>query len=584
MQADTVQKRLESLPSLSRAGKRVNGLARLLASRTLMDASVNRTRGNRGTATPGIDGETLDGLTIERINGWVRSMVEGTYRAKPVKRVFIPKANGKLRPLGIPTYADRMVQDAQRDILQRIYEPVFSRASYGFRPGRSCQTALKQVQEYWTGTKWFVEVDIKGYFDNIDHDVLLRLLRKRIDDEAFVGTIRAQLRAGVMESLAEDRRPQGRRGRRQYRPSYSGTPQGGIVSPILANIYLHELDEFMAAEIGTFNQGKARRWNPPYRRATRRVEVLRQKVKRLEAKGAGTDHPDRHRHIAEIKELSRTMRTMPSVDPMDPGYRRLIYLRYADDFLIGVIGSKAEAAAVLEKVRTFLKDTLHLDVSEDKTGIVKATDGARFLGYDIRTKDGMRVTKTRRGGFVSTRRCPAGQVILRIPPRKLQSFCNKHGYGDYYTCKGTHRSGLIHSSDYEITSIYNAELRGFATYYRLDTRVRTRLTRLAWVASQSLMRTLAAKHRTRVGVILRKLRRPDGRHVVWHPGKGGRKLEVTVWRPKDIAHVGVASPRADVDRAPLGATLARSRTDVTDRLLAGECENAFCTSPPSTPI
>ena len=114
--------------------------------------------------------------------------------------------------------------------------------------------------------------------------------------------------------------------------------------------------------------------------------------------------------------------------------------------------------------------------------------------------------------------------------------------------------------------------------------MRTRLTRLAWVASQSLMRTLAAKHRTRVGAILRKLRRPDGRHVVWHPGKGGRKLEVTVWRPKDIAHVGVASPRAEVDRAPLGVTLARSRTDVTDRLLAGECENASCTFPPGTSI
>lgn len=287
-------------------------------------------------------------------------------------------------------------------------------------------------------------MDIKGYFDNIDHDVLLRLLRKRIDDEAFIGTIRAQLQAGVMESLAEERRPPGRRGR-QYRPSYSGAPQGGIVSPILANIYLHELDEFMAAEIGTFNQGKARRCNPSYRRVASRVQVLRQGIERLESEGAGTGHPDRRRLIAEVKELSRTMRTMPSVDPMDPGYRRLTYLRYADDFLIGVIGSKAEAAAVLEKVRAFLRDTLHLDVSEDKTGIVKATDGARFLGYNIRTRNGMRVTKTRRNGFVSIRRSPAGRVILCIPPRRLQRFCNKHGYGDYDTCKGTHRSGLIHS-------------------------------------------------------------------------------------------------------------------------------------------
>ncbi len=231
MQAGTVQKRLESLPSLSTAGKRVNGLARLLASRTLMEASVNRTRGNRGTATPGIDGETLDGLTIKRINGWVRSMVEGTYRAKPVKRVYIPKANGKLRPLGIPTYADRMVQNSQREILQRIYEPVFSRNSHGFRPGRSCHTALWQVQRCWAGTKWFVEVDIKGFFDNIDHDVLLHLLRRRIDDEVFIATIQAQLRAGVMEQLADATRPESRKGRWQHRPTYSGTPQGGITTP-----------------------------------------------------------------------------------------------------------------------------------------------------------------------------------------------------------------------------------------------------------------------------------------------------------------------------------------------------------------
>ena len=167
MQAGTVQKRLESLPSLSKAGKRVNGLTRLLTSQSLMEYSVNKTRRNAGIATPGMDGETLDGLSMERINGFVRSMVEGSYRAKPVKRVLIPKANGKLRPLGIPTYADRMVQNGQREILQRIYEPVFSDRSHGFRPGRSCHTALAQGQCVWTATKWFVEVDIKGFLDAV---------------------------------------------------------------------------------------------------------------------------------------------------------------------------------------------------------------------------------------------------------------------------------------------------------------------------------------------------------------------------------------------------------------------------------
>lgn len=582
MQANTVQKRLDSLPSLSKAGKRVNGLTRLLASRALMEASVNRTRHNQGSATPGMDGETLDGLTMERINGWVRSMVEGSYRAQPVKRVFIPKANGKLRPLGIPTYADRMVQNGQREILQRIYEPVFCRNSHGFRPGRSCHTALDQVQRYWAGTKWFIEVDIKGYFDNIDHDKLLNLLRKRIDDEAFIATVRAQLQAGVMEQLAEEARTTGRKGKWNYRPSYSGTPQGGIVSPILANIYLHELDEFMEAEILSFNRGKGRRKNPDHVRAMSRIALRRKQIKALGEEGKGT--PEREKLVTEIKELTSFMRTLHSSDHMDPNYRRLNYVRYADDFLIGVIGSKADAVAVLERVRAFLKDTLHLDVSEDKTGIVKATDGARFLGYDVRTKNGTKIARIRGNGFVYTKRSASEHLILVTPWDKLRGFCEKHGYGDYATATGRHRGGLIHSSDYEIVNIYNAELRGFANYYRLDTWIRSRMGQLAWVANQSLIKTLALKHRTPQGTVLHRLYQGPGQYVVRHTGRSGKELEVAVWQPKDIKAVGKAAPGADVDWVPPGAALARGSTDVTDRLLAGACENVLCTSPPGTPI
>lgn len=583
MQVATVQKRLESLPSLSKAGKRVNGLARLLATRTLMDSSVNRTRSNRGSATPGVDGETLDGLSIERINGWVRSMVEGSYRAKPVKRVFIPKANGKLRPLGIPTYADRMVQNAQRDILERIYEPVFSNRSHGFRPGRSCHSALLQIQKYWTATKWFVEVDIKGYFDTINHDLLLNLLRRRIDDEAFIATIRAQLQAGVMEKLSgESKAIRAKRSHWKYRQSYSGTPQGGIVSPILANIYLHELDEFMQAEIETFRRGGKRRANSDYCQVAKAIRSRRMKVKALG--DAGTYDPKRQQLIMEIKELTQSRRTLPSSDPMDPNYRRLKYSRYADDFMIGVIGSKADAVAMLAKVRAFLKDTLHLEVSEDKTGIVKATDGARFLGYDILTKTGSRITKVQRDGFVSKARAASDRVILSVPSDKLIAFCNKHGYGDYLLAKGSHRNALIHSTDYEIVSIYNAELRGLANYYRLDKWVRTQINKLKWVASQSLMKTLAAKYKTSVVKTLRKLRRPDGRHVVRHKGSNGKVIEVVVWTLADMKNVGQPALQADVDREPVGARLAATGTDVTARLTAGECENILCSSPAGTPI
>ena len=583
MQADTVQKRLESLPSLSKAGKRVNGLARLRATRTLMDSSVNRTRSNRGSATPGMDGETLDGLTIERINGWIRSMVEGTYHAKPVKRVFIPKANGKLRPLGIPSYADRMVQNAQRDILERIYEPVFSNYSHGFRPGRSCHSALFQIQRYWTATKWFIEVDVKSYFDTLDHGLLLNLLRKRVDDESFIATLQAQLQAGVMEKLSGDRQnKRSRRNRWEFRKSYSGVPQGGIVSPILANIYLHELDEFMWEEINTFNRGKRRRLDPLYNRISSTIANRRVRVKKLDE--AGTVTSERKQLITDIKELTRSMQALPSKDPMDLNYRRLNYVRYADDFLIGVIGSKADAVALLAKVRAFLKDTLHLDVSEDKTGIVKATDGARFLGYDIQTKTGSRVARLQRDGYVSTTRSPGERIIFRTPAEKLNAFCNKHGYGDYASAKGTHRGALIHSSDYEIVSIFNAEIRGLANYYRMDKRVKTRMHKLAWVANQSLMLTLASKHSTTVAKVLQRLRRPNGRHVVRHESESGKAIEVVVWLLPDLRDVGRPALQAEVDKGPVGAFLATTRTDVTARLTAGECENVLCTSPTGTPI
>lgn len=585
MRTDAVQRRLENLGKLAQAGKRVNGLHRLMRSRILFEYAVSRTRTNRGSATPGIDQETLDGLTIERVNGWVRSLNQGTHHAQPVLRAYIPKANGKLRPLGIPTYLDRMVQDVQRQILEQIYEPVFSTYSYGFRPGRSCHTALTQIQRFWTAAKWFVEVDIRGYFDNINHELLLDLLRKRIDDEDFIATIKAQLQAGVMEPLTGKHQPRkGQRRERRYerRNSYSGTPQGGIVSPILANIYLHEMDTFMEKETENFNKGKSRAVNPAYKQASDQLTRLRKKVGQL-----GADEKDvveRERLLTEVRRVTVARRSLPSRDSMDPNYRRLMYVRYADDFLIGVIGSKSDALAVLERIKVFLKEVLQLEVSPDKTGVVKATDGASFLGYDILTKTGVRIAKIQKDGFIATKRCSGERVILSIPRHKLLEFCNKHGYGDYLTCEPRHRAGLLRSSDYEIVSIYNAELRGFANYYRLDNRIKSRLNQLTWVAQGSLWKTLAGKHKTRTSRIRERMRQSGGGYAVRHKGRGGATLTTQVWRPLDITSVGVPSRSIDVDQQPLGVNLAWTSTDVTDRLLSGTCENTLCKSPAGTPI
>ena len=215
MQTDTILRRIEMLPALSRAGKRINGLHRLMRSPYLYELAYDKVSRNKGAMTPGIDGKTFDGMSLEKLADLARRVAEGSYRPRPVRRVYIPKSNGKLRPLGIPTVEDRLVQEVVRTILEAIYEPVFSEHSHGFRFGRSCHTALEEIRHTWTGAKWLIEVDVRGFFDNIDHDIMLKLIAKRIDDPKFVGLcIGDMLRAGWMEDWKFER-------------TYSGTPQAG---------------------------------------------------------------------------------------------------------------------------------------------------------------------------------------------------------------------------------------------------------------------------------------------------------------------------------------------------------------------
>src|SRR3546814_928437 len=250
MQTATCLRRIEKLPALSRAGKRINGLHRLMRSRCLYERAYDRVSRNRGAMTPGVDGQTFDGMTLARLDRLVQSVAEGRYRPRPVRRVYIPKGNGKMRPLGIPTADDRIVQEAARMILAAIYEPVFSKHSHGFRAGHSCHTALEEIRKTWTGVKWLIEVDVRGFFDNIHHDILLGLLARRIDDPVFIGLIGTMLKAGCMDDWKFER-------------TYSGTPQGGVISPLLATIYLHELDQFMEEMRTGFDKGAERKATLP---------------------------------------------------------------------------------------------------------------------------------------------------------------------------------------------------------------------------------------------------------------------------------------------------------------------------------
>lgn len=265
MLPETVRRRLNSIPDLSRQGKRINGLFRLLESPDLWGRAYEEIAPNKGALTKGATANTLDGFSLERVAAIIARLRDSTYRFTPVRRVYIPKANGKMRPLGIPTADDKLVQSAAKLLLELVYEPTFSDRSHGFRRGRSCHTALAEIKNVWTGVKWLIDVDVVGFFDHIDHDILLELLARKIDDKRFLGLIRRMLDAGYMEDWA-------------YRPTYSGTPQGGVISPILANIYLHELDQFMAELKADFDRGKYRQVNPAYRAIQNKLRHRRKLV------------------------------------------------------------------------------------------------------------------------------------------------------------------------------------------------------------------------------------------------------------------------------------------------------------------
>ncbi len=215
MLPDTVIRRLEALGTIAKQGKRLNGLFRLLEHPILWQEAYANIYSNHGALTPGVDAVTLDGFSHERVASMIARLKEEKYRFRPVRRVYVPKRNGKKRPLGLSSGDDKLVQEVVRMILERIYEPIFENSSHGFRPHRSPHTALQSITVEWTAVKWLVDMDIRDYFNTIPHDLLMELLKKRIEDKRFLGLIQAMLDAGYLEDW-------------KFHATYSGVPQGSI--------------------------------------------------------------------------------------------------------------------------------------------------------------------------------------------------------------------------------------------------------------------------------------------------------------------------------------------------------------------
>ena len=214
-----------------------NGLYRLLFNPNLYLRAYGRIYNNEGALTPGIDADdTADGMKLDDIRKTIGVIRSESYRWKPVRRVTIPKKDGKRRALGLPTWSDKILQEVLRSILEAYFEPQFSNTSHGFRPIRGCDTALQTVQRYWRGAKWFIEGDVEQCFDSIDHKILMDILGRKIKDQRFLTLIRRFLDAGYMEDW-------------KLVKNVSGVPQGGILSPLLSNIYLNELDKFVETKL-----------------------------------------------------------------------------------------------------------------------------------------------------------------------------------------------------------------------------------------------------------------------------------------------------------------------------------------------
>jgi group II intron reverse transcriptase/maturase len=463
---------LEVLRERGRKGLPCDELYRQMFNRDLYLMAYGNVYSNQGAMTPGTDGGTADGMSMAIADHIIGEMRAERYRFHPARRVYIPKKNGKLRPLGLPTWADKLVGEVVRLLLEAYYEPRFSRNSHAYRPGKGCHTALRSVQDSWTGTAWFVEGDISGCFDNIDHQRLLRIISGKITDQRFLRLIGNMLKAGYLEDWT-------------FHETLSGTPQGGVTSPVLCNIYLHELDNYIEKEIiPRHTRGDRRKPNP----AWSALASQRRKSRR-------------HGERSEARETLRQMRRVPSADPADPGYRRLHYCRYADDVLLGFIGPKAEAEQIKAEIGQFLRENLALELNPAKTLITHArSQCARFLGYEITVQhENTKITKSKKQP--NGRRAANGKIALRVPRDVIKVKCalyRKRG-------KPWPRTRLQNLDDYEIVRIYGAEFRGIVNYYLLAQNV-SALAALQWTAQTSMLRTLAAKHKSSVAKMAEKHR------------------------------------------------------------------------------
>lgn len=526
-------------------------LYRLLFNEQMFYVAYQRIYAKPGNMTPGSDGKTIDGMSIERIGHLIASLKDESYKPTPAKRVYIPKKNGKKRPLGIPSIEDKLVQEVARMIIEAIYEGHFENTSHGFRPRRSPHTALQAIHNLFTGARWFIEGDIKGFFDNIDHKILIDTLKERISDERFLRLIWKFLKAGYIEDF-------------KFHNTYSGTPQGGIISPILANIYLDKFDKYMREYAENFDKGKKRRENPLHAHYSRKAIRLRKKIRETE------DEETKRDLLLQLKEAEENTRKVPASMDMDADYKRLKYIRYADDFLIGVVGSKADCEKMKEDFTHFMREKLKLELSDEKTLITNAHDSAKFLGYEISVRKSEVKRYNNLGYF---KRVFNGQVVLTLPLATIQKkllelkameIRNVNGKEVWWTMP---RDYLNNDKPEDICARYTAEIRGLYQYYRIADNISYAGSKFGYIMKYSFCKTLAKKLKSSTKKIITRYRKNHDIAIPYIGRKGETKYRI-------FYNDGFArqKPNKDASCDNLPNTFVLPYPTLAERLMERNCE------------
>lgn len=503
-------------------------------------AAYDKIRRNKGALTPGTENDTADGFSITDVRTVIELLRTERFYFRPSRRTQIPKKSKGKRPLGIPNFTEKLVQEVLRKLLEAYYEPRFRASSHGFRPERGCHTALTDLKRKFGGTTWFIEGDIKGCFDNIDHEVLMHILSRDIHDGRLLNLIRLSLQAGYLEEW-------------EYHKTHSGTPQGGVLSPLLSNIVLHELDTFIEdVLVPQYSRGKDRRRNPQFQRLTREMRKAQQM-----------------NNTELLQKLTQERRQIPCGDSHDPNFRRLKYVRYADDFMLGFIGPKSEAESIKTAIGRFLQDKLHLTMSVEKTLITHArTEHARFLGYAVSVQQANdKLARSQKTNYQL--RSVNGTIRLGVPYDLVTEQTRRYQRNG----KAVGEPTLLFHSDVQIIETFQQRFRGIAEYYKYAVD-RICLNKLRHIMEMALVKTLAEKYQISVRQVYRKyrstLRVDDFDYktlAVEVPTARGTRL--IYWGAVPLKVVKVGHEPIE-DRQPF--ELKYSRTDLIQRLQANICE------------